>query len=321
MSTYVSDIDDENIYSSLSKVLSSRNLILFAGSGLSAQASSPDGKHPPLWKPLLEDMIAWCIRERLLEAATAAEIQNLIDGGFVIDAGQEMQEILDEPAQLQRCLEEVMLYDKARSGEVHRLITRLPFRGYLTTNYDEFIEGEFRSQNGVPLKKYYQPTLEGVLETYRNYEQFIVKLHGDINDPSSIILGNRSYETLLYTNHTYRQCLETIFAMSSILFVGFSGSDPDIEGITSRVAAFDGRSRRHYMLVTKGSMPSLKAKRFWKDKGINIIEYSHDEAHSGLVRFLSELSNRSRSDTQHEMQSTSDRAEKFTFLTRKLMRK
>lgn len=289
MSIYISDIDDKGIYSPLSQALSSGNLILFAGSGLSAQAATLDGKRPPLWKPLLMNMVNWCMRERLLDGSLASEIQELIDNGFLIDAGQEVQDIL-EPSQLQRCLAEVILCNKAHSGKAHRLIAKLPFRGYLTTNYDEFIEGEFRSRNGFSLRKYYHNTLEGVLDAYRNQEPFIVKLHGDIDVPATIILGNRSYEGLLYTNQKYRFCVESIFGLSSVLFIGFSGSDPDLEGIISRVAAFDGRNRRHWMVVPKGSLPGLKAKRFGKDKGINIVEYSKDEFHSGLVKFLRQLS-------------------------------
>ena len=76
MNTYLSDIDDKKNYRSLSEALASRSLILFAGSGLSAQALSPDGKRPPLWKPLLEGMIKWCKREHLLNNAAVKKFKN-----------------------------------------------------------------------------------------------------------------------------------------------------------------------------------------------------------------------------------------------------
>jgi len=288
MSTYLNSIEDSHIYADLRKVLSSEDLILFAGSGLSAQAITDNGQRPPLWNGLLEGMVDWCIHRHWLEAQYAQDIRELIHREFLIEAGQELREIL-EPAHLQQCLGEVLLCNQARPSEAHDLIVRTGFRAYLTTNYDEFIEGAFWAGKGVSLLKFYERTIDGVLGAYREKKPFIVKLHGDISDPSSIVLGNRSYQRLLYSNTTYRSCLETIFSVSSVLFVGFGGSDPDMEGIISRVAVFDGRSKRHWMLIPEGKLPPLKAKRLWKDYGINVIQYYLDPTHSGLVRFLRKL--------------------------------
>ena len=118
----------------------------------------------------------------------------------------------------------------------------------MTTNYDEFIEGEYRAQRGVMLLKFYERSIDAVMNAYREKKPFIFKLHGDINDIDSIILGNRSYEKLLNGDTAYRSCVESIFNMSSILFVGFGGGDPDLDRIISRVAPLDGRSKRHWML-------------------------------------------------------------------------
>lgn len=288
MNTYIGKIDDTRIYEGLYRALESNELILFAGSGLSTQAKTDDGRHPPLWKGLLNGMIDWCLSKGLLNSEDAPNIQDLVEQGFLIEAGQELQENL-EPSHLQWCLGEVILCNEAKASKAHRIIAQLPFRAYLTTNYDEFIEGEFRAQTGVTLLKYYERSIDGVLNAYRERKPFIYKLHGDITDPSSIVLGNRSYERLLYSNSIYRSCLESIFNMSSVLFIGFGGSDPDMEGIISRVAALDGRSKRHWMLAPNGSFPPLKAKRMWKDKGINVIGYDPDEKHSGVAQFLQNL--------------------------------
>lgn len=290
MNTYIGEIGDMRVYEGLLRALESNELIFFAGSGFSTQAKTDDGRHPPLWKGLLKGMIDWCLSKGLLNSEDGLNIQTSVEQGFLIEAGQELQESL-EPSHLQWCLGEVILCNEAKASEAHRIIAQLPFRAYLTTNYDEFIEGEFRAQTGVTLLKFYERSIDGVLNAYRERKPFIFKLHGDITDPSSIVLGNRSYERLLYSNSIYRSCLESIFNMSSILFVGFGGSDPDLEGIISRVAALDGRSKRHWMLIPNGSFPPLKAKRMWKDKGINVIAYDPDEQHSGVAQFLHNLSN------------------------------
>lgn len=282
-------INDGRIYEELQRYLSSGDLILFAGSGLSSQACTKDGDHPPNWANLLKKMANWCLGNELIDDIYYTDIMELIDKDFLIDAGQELEEIIEELSQRQRCLAEAILCNKAEISEAHSLIAGINFRAYLTTNYDEFIEGAFWHKHGKRLQKFYRPTISGVLDSYRKKEHFIFKLHGDISDPSSIVLGNRSYEPLLQSDSDYKKCLETIFSMSSILFIGFGCTDPDIEHIISRVAALDGRTKRHWMLATENSVPRLKAKRFWTDFGINIIRYKSDETHTEFVRFLRNL--------------------------------
>jgi hypothetical protein len=289
MTVYLRDIEDEEVYDELRNALNSKELILFAGAGLSAQAKTDDGRHPPSWRGLLEGMVAYCRHKHWIDPLHAEEIQNLINAGYLIDAGQELQEVL-QPSHLQQCVGEVTFCNLAKTGEVHDLVVQIPFRVYLTTNYDELIEGAYRAHAGVNLKKFYERTIEGVFDAFRERKNFIIKLHGDISDPSSIILGERSYERLLYANNAYRSCLESIFFVSSVLFIGFGAADPDIERIISKVGAFDGRSKRHWMLVPKGSFPLLRAKRLWTDKGITIIQYERDPSHSGLLTFLKALS-------------------------------
>jgi hypothetical protein len=129
-------------------------------------------------------------------------------------------------------------------------------------------------------------SIDGVLEQFREDRPFILKLHGDISHRGSIVLGDRSYERLLYRASDYRDCLQSVISMASVLFVGFGGSDPDLDGLISKVAAFDGRRKRHWMVVPEGQFPPLKAKRLYLDKGIQVVQYTPDGDHSALVRFL-----------------------------------
>ena len=293
MNAYIRGVEDREVHRELRNLLEARDLILFAGSGLSAQASTDHGEHPPLWKGLLDGMIHWCEDHGVLDEDRVGDLLDFVAKGYLIEAGQELQDVFDDPSKLMQCLGEIILCkNQARIREAHRLIAQIPFRAIITTNYDKFIEGAFWAENGLPLQKYYQRTLSGVLEMFWQRKPFILKLHGDLNDPTSIVLGYRAYERLLYADNAYRFCLETIFATSSVLFMGFGGSDPDLDGIVSRVAAFDGRRRCHWMLVPAGTFPSLKAKRLLKDKGINLVQYEKDESHSGVVTLLRALAQR-----------------------------
>jgi hypothetical protein len=51
--------------------------------------------------------------------------------------------------------------------------------------------------------------------------------------------------------------------------------------------------KRHWMVVPRGELPPLRAKRLANDRGIQVVEYPHDPesdpSHSGLVAFLEKL--------------------------------
>jgi hypothetical protein len=81
-----------------------RNCVLVAGAGLSAQAATHRGEHPPLWKDLLEGMTSWCVRNHLIEAVDAESLSTLVNAGYLVEAGQELDEILNEKSLKQQCL-------------------------------------------------------------------------------------------------------------------------------------------------------------------------------------------------------------------------
>ena len=282
------DVDDVRALSELASIIERNDLILFAGAGLSAQAATKDGQHPPLWRELMHRMIDWCERERLIDARYVKELRELVEVDL-LDAGQELEDAINSASRsaLQRCLNDVLLCNLAETSIAHRLLTRISFRGFLTTNYDDFIESAYIRTQRRSLPRFYEDTYEGVLEAWRSRQPFILKIHGDVSHPQSIVLGRRSYERMLYENKQYSRCLEQLIGGSSILFVGFGGSDPNLEHILSRAAIFDGRSKRHWMVAPSRNMPALKAKRLWTDKGINVIVYQG--SHSGLNRFLRNL--------------------------------
>lgn len=288
MTTGLYDLDDSYVYNSLRRALDRNDLVLFAGSGLSAQACTEDGRHPPEWEVLLERLLEWCLANRRIEPAHAEGVRELIRAGYRIDAGQELEEVLT-PEELKRCLGNLLLCGEAKTGDAHALVAQVCFRAYLTTNYDEFLEGEFRTVRGVALGRFYEDTTADAQMAFREGEPFVLKLHGDINYSRPVVLGVRSYDRLLYSHSEYRFCLDHILASSTVLFVGFGCSDPHLEAVISRVATFDGRDKRHWILLPQGSFPRLRAHRLWKDRGINVVRYHPDAEHSGLVKFLRAL--------------------------------
>jgi len=231
-------------------------------------------------------MVDWCVQNGFADGDYQTQVHQLIDDNYLIEAGQEVEEIFREKSLEQQCLRQVLRCNETFMSQAHAAVAKVPFRAYLTTNYDNLIETAYSQVTMRSIAKFYERSIESVMEEYREGRTFILKLHGDVDDADSIILGDRGYERLLQSTSPYRNCLHTLFLMSSVLFVGFGGTDPDLDGLISKVAAFDGRRHRHWMLVPEGKFPALKSKRLLNDKGVRVIEYPPDDTHSRLVEFL-----------------------------------
>jgi len=96
----------------------------------------------------------------------------------------------------------------------------LPARGSLTTNYDNLLERAF-----VPVHKR-QPNVIRVDQRDRWHEihdagSFVLKLHGDIENPDGIILGFMSYRDLMQSPD-YPHLLQMLFYDHTFLTVGSS---------------------------------------------------------------------------------------------------
>jgi hypothetical protein len=168
----------------------------------------------------------------------------------------------------------------------------------LTSNYDSLLEGAYSLRsNGILPPVFTQFGISSALESLRRGRFFILKLHGDINVPGSIVLGDRDYGRLLYLAPGYRAFLETLFASYTVLFVGFGGDDPDLNAVTERLSTVYERSvGQHYILISKDVFSSIEIRRLLEDKRLDCIVYEKDEQHSQVLHFLKAVAFQSSPD-------------------------
>ena len=91
--------------------------------------------------------------------------------------------------------------------------------------------------------------------------------------------------------------LETVFATYTVLFVGFGGTDPDLEGVVDRLSTIYERSiSQHFLLISEDELTSLERRRLLEDKRLDCITYERDSSHSQVVEFLKALAIRTAPD-------------------------
>jgi len=246
----------------LADALRTKRCILFVGAGLSAQVSRSNGAPLPGWSELLMEFLDWAISRQVRFWGDPEDIRKMIQKGNLLMAAQELQDRLDTAA-LGEFLDRVFRDNTVKPSSGHRMLPRIPFRAVLTTNYDSLIEGAYAIENGGNLPPVW--TQEDLLfrpSPLRGNGFFVFKIHGHLDRPNSVVLGSRDYQDLLFRTPGYRQFLETLFATYTVLFVGFGGSDPNLEGVLDRLASIYSRTLdRHFILLPANRLNTTEKRR------------------------------------------------------------
>src|SRR5581483_10392068 len=184
---------------------------------------------------LLKRMVSWCIQKKFIsQYHTTKDFCEQYDKrplkDTLIQFGYTIEENLSEKHQQQECLK-ASLEQRTPSVDKYRLLVRKPFRGYVTTAYDTFIETAYAEERQEPLLKFYISSIRDAIEACRNGQPFILKLYGDIDDPASIILGPRFIKGLSAVCELEQ--LRTLLSMSPVIFTGFEKADPDLGTLSS----------------------------------------------------------------------------------------
>ncbi|MCM1295567.1 MAG: SIR2 family protein, partial [Muribaculaceae bacterium] len=156
--------------------------------------------------------------------------------------------------------------------ELHKVIARLPIQNYWTTNYDSLIENALAKSN-KHFDMIYDNHSFGTLDDKRDH--IVYKFHGDRRIPESIIITKKDYEDYPECSNNFVSALNKELASSSILFLGYSFNDPNINNIISTLTAKNGKSGNHFMITKRKRGSKAKEQEVWlKDierYGINAL--------------------------------------------------
>jgi SIR2-like domain len=134
-------------------------------------------------------------------------------------------------------------------SQAHTLLASLPFRHYLTTNYDPCMEVALiqNKRECRPIHWNDDAHVEdffGVLSDPRA-EPCVVYLHGRFDRPADVILTETSYR--IYLDDVFQRRLLAIFMTQPVVFVGFSMADPELAQLMRVVRATVGAgTARHF---------------------------------------------------------------------------
>src|SRR5262249_26881279 len=193
-------------------------------------------------------------------------------------------------------------------NSLHKLLADIPFRTCLTTNWDSLLEDSLSIMRRVNV------IFDGdTARTWRESQATqIIKFHGTIQAPKSIVFGLSDYSRLYQQPSVLMSLVRTDIATRPILSLGFGMRDPFLKSIFHAVGN-EGRGE-HFVVVSKAHVDRVR-RQYLEDLGLVVIEMesSIDDPY-GLGVFLREL----RLQTYTEARNRIDRMNLLVRETNKL---
>ncbi len=258
--------------------LAERRVVLFLGAGVSA-AAVPE---LPSWTELLRE-----ISSELEKAKDKKLLKSLVSKQRLLDAA-ELVSSLKSATERRAFFERKFKFVPVPKISFYEDILSLDAKVCITTNYDQLIEKNFEYAGGGSGSHQVRDYMyNNFLSDLRSSSRVILKLHGCITNPGSIVLDKRSY---FDARAKYGGIYEAVVALSTVntvLFLGYSINDPDIQLVLENVNLKMKTDHPHYALVPKFEHPSLREAAA-HTYNIDFIEYPRGE-HSQFPLALKKL--------------------------------
>lgn len=272
-----------------------RRLVLFAGAGVSRGRTRVDGKdteqYLPTWGGLLVVLAERAVRDGYLDEREAVKLRKAVGDGKYLFVAEALRRRLGASA-FDGALDDIFRDPRLQPTRRHDLITQVPFASIVTTNYDKLLEAAYAQRGYLPPAYTFDDSSDAIAAVGHN-RFFILKAHGDIDRKESLVLSERDYRDVVYREPGYRAVLNTIFMTRTVLFIGTSMSDTDVNLVLeSANEAFRGKGPKHYALVPMADAPEDEVLH-WRDYfGIHLIRYRATKAHPQVDRFLEVLADK-----------------------------
>lgn len=229
----------ESAVKELSKHYQEHRLIPFIGAGFSI----------PLGLPSWENLIGWMGEQLGFEKDLF-----MLHGNFQqlaeftrITSRSTWESLLNK---MTREFDSNEVIKKRKKSKIHIALAKKSFNKIYTTNYDSHIEGALED-----LKMPYVTlsSLADFLEHGKQNVSEIIKFHGTLKDPETIILTESRYFDRMLLDEAVDQRLRSDILSNSFLFIGYSFSDSNIRYIWYKIHKLREQQRIDYQVNLRPS--------------------------------------------------------------------
>jgi hypothetical protein len=269
------DVQSQTIPYDLVRDIRAGRCAAFVGAGFSGAAKLP------AWRDLLQDIAG---HERIPEKEREY-IRGRLDSQRA-DHNEEAAQLLSDRLGREHFIAEVKerLSGRELTSTMKRrleLLNGIPFRTVLTTNFDDILSGD------LPSREVFGRILQGYTDRssswpdashwteFANRSPTVVKLHGDLAKPESVVFSRLDYRRHLYDDPAYLGFLKSVFLYNTVLYLGFSFTDAYINDLRSQALALLGNAwqKKPPAYAVMNDVPELTIDHFEKHEGIRFLSY------------------------------------------------
>lgn len=181
------------------------------------------------------------------------------------------------------------IFGKQRKPQAtHKSIANTAYKAVITTNYDRLIETAVTFERGYAPAVFSFDSLPDLGSALYEGSFFVFKLHGDVSSANAIVLTSQDYDRLILRSPFVRSFLQAIFLNFTLLFVGYSLTDPDFQLVLKELhLIFQGTTPPHYALLPDPH--EFTTEHLMSQLNIQVISYSSKKNHKEAADFLSEM--------------------------------
>jgi hypothetical protein len=171
-----------------------------------------------------------------------------------------------------------------RPSRLHRAVAALGVGTTFTTNYDKLLELSLRQGNGLDPAVIVHPEQLGYID---ETETRVVKLHGDIDHPSSIVLTRSDYSRYGSRHREFELQFHAAINDHTMLFIGFGLRDVNFRRIYQDARSLYDSGKRLAYAIMAGTNSVQRG--LWERDGLRIIPVSRNGAIPTALRDLRSL--------------------------------
>lgn len=185
--------------------------------------------------------------------------------------------------------------DNNLNGKIYNLISNFPFRSYFTTNYDDVLSRHLNNSNKI------HKVLSNTKNDLERFDPdtliYIIKLHGTLDKPETLILTEDQYFNYQYKaeNKYYIDFLKGYFLAHKFFIVGYSMNDPYLTDLLKSLTANFRRQIPIFAIISDVSNSQIK--ELSKRCNIKVFSYANKSGkHSELSNILDTIARFIRTD-------------------------
>ncbi len=254
----------------LAEAYRSGQLILYAGAEIPEAAGLP-------WGRKLMELLAERLRQHETGSDTLGLVENLVKANRFLEVISLAQQTLGREeftAFIQSCLDprDLKVPDLARA--IAELAPKL--RAVLTPNLDSVLERAFGGR---------WPSLSEATPDIVGREQFILKLHGTVEDPLTWVLLSEDYDHAMYRLASLEPTFRELLRNRPMLIIGTPSLAVETHPLKALLELVRGDNAPRFALFQEDKLSSFERTRL-RELGLQAITYRHYTELYDLLREL-----------------------------------